>query len=367
MTELSELYFTPNSLNLLSMLILSLTITGYFLFLKPKTPAVWQLSLFFAGMTGFLALVIVVEMTTTIHPWYFHSVSLAFTTMSVALIGIIAFAYQFPHPLPHQARERTIVLILAVGIMCFHIIITFQVYQSNNFYAFLFQMIVILCEWISVVVIFIRRWIYFRRQKQTRSAYALQTFSLSFLPVLISFISALSLNLSPTKRLAHLDKTIFPYTKPRGQNCAMCYVELEVRNREQGVRGEDNLAPTLYALLHVINAACIPPYIKRVNGEVEFYEIGGFALGQGLGAMRGYQQHTLELWPGDMVVLTSDGVVEANNEAGDMLGFEQLEQIVRAGPSTGAEDMLNHLEQAVFAFTGKAEQHDDMTMMVVRV
>ena len=37
MTELSKLYLTPNSLNVLSMIILCVTITGYFMFFKPKT------------------------------------------------------------------------------------------------------------------------------------------------------------------------------------------------------------------------------------------------------------------------------------------------------------------------------------------
>ena len=131
-----------------------------------------------------------------------------------------------------------------------------------------------------------------------------------------------------------------------------------------------------------MNAGCIPPYIKRTDGSVEFdEEMGGFALGQGLGAMMGYQEHTVKLSPGDMVILTSDGVVEANNDAGEMLGFERLEQIVRGvepesqdltgllnmSGLSGAEAMLNHLKREVFAFTGDAEQHDDMTMVVVRV
>ena len=60
---LSELYLSPNSLNTLSMLILSVTITGYFLFLKPKTAVVWQLTLFFGGMTGLFMTTFMLDMT----------------------------------------------------------------------------------------------------------------------------------------------------------------------------------------------------------------------------------------------------------------------------------------------------------------
>jgi len=172
--------------------------------------------------------------------------------------------------------------------------------------------------------------------------------------------------LSPQELLSYLDETLQPYTKPKRQNCALVCVELS--------RGS-----TSYTL-RFANGGCIPPYIRRADGPVEFEEIGGFALGQGLSSRLGYQQHTMELFLGDMVILTSDGVVEANNEAGDMLGFEQLEQIIREFSSKehlqgttslegvgSAEDMLNYLKEAVFAFTGEAEQHDDMTMVVIKV
>ncbi len=165
--------------------------------------------------------------------------------------------------------------------------------------------------------------------------------------------AAFKQELSPQELLIYLDEALQPYTKPKRQNCALVCVEL-------------SRASTAYTM-RVANAGCIPPYIRRTDGSVEFEEIDGFALGQGLGTMRGYQQYTMELSLGDIVILTSDGVVEANNEAGEMLSFEQLEQIIRDGPTTGAEDMLDHLKGAVLAFTGEAERHDDMTMVVVRV
>jgi len=167
---------------------------------------------------------------------------------------------------------------------------------------------------------------------------------------------------SPIQRLTYLDEAIMHYTKPRQQNCALCYVELAIT------------ADRCFAQLTVINAGCIPPYIKRREGMVEQPEIGGFALGEGLSTEFEYQPHICELQAGDMVILVSDGVVEAKNNIGEMLSFERLEQIIRTSPIiknrvdiNSSEIMLNHIKQAVFTFTQEAEQHDDMTIVVIQI
>ncbi len=212
--------------------------------------------------------------------------------------------------------------------------------------------------------------------------------SLLMATALAQLDSHLTKGLSPTDMLAALDKAIMPYTKPRRQNCAMCYVEIEIKDLGFGILDlglEDepkskiqNLKSKMEiiqnpkskiqnSLLSIVNAGCIPPYIKRTTGEVVEIELGGFALGQGLGAEVGYQQMTLDLSKGDLVILSSDGIVEANNMVNKMLGFERLKQIVFTGPTTSAEAMLEHLKRELFAFTGEAEPHDDMTLVVVQV
>ncbi len=172
---------------------------------------------------------------------------------------------------------------------------------------------------------------------------------------LSQFDASLTMRFTPSERLAYLDKVIMPYTKPRRQNCALCYVEIVGAN-------------TVRPVLKVANAGCIPPYLKHPDGSVESPDIGGFALGQGLGMkFGGYQQLSLNLTKGDIIILTSDGVVEAMNEANKMFGFERLEQVIRLGTATSAEAMLDYLNQEIATFTGQAEQHDDMTIVVVKV
>ena len=171
---------------------------------------------------------------------------------------------------------------------------------------------------------------------------------------LSQFDASLSLKLNPAELLVHLDGALLPYTKPRRQNCALCYVELVGLN-------------TVRPVLKVVNAGCIPPYLKHADGSVEWAAIGGFALGQGLGANMGYQEIRHVLSKGDMIILTSDGLVEANNAASKLFGFERLEQAIINGPTSSPKAMLNHLKAEIAAHVGEAEPHDDITIVVAQV
>ena len=171
---------------------------------------------------------------------------------------------------------------------------------------------------------------------------------------LSQFDASLSLKLPPTKQLAYLDEVLMPYMKSRRQNCALCYVELVGIN-------------TVRPMLKAVNAGCIPPYLKHADGSVEWAGIGGFALGQGLGAQAGYQEIRHLLSKGDMIILTTDGLIEASNTSPEMFGFERLEQAILTGPNSSAEAMLDHLKAEIVAYVGEAEPHDDITIVVVQV
>lgn len=163
------------------------------------------------------------------------------------------------------------------------------------------------------------------------------------------FDTLLSRRLPPGEIISELDHALLPYTRPRRQNCALCYVEFNNSS------------------LAIVNAGCIPPYLLRADGTVESPEIGGLALGQGLEGRTKYDAISLPLYSRDLVILTSDGVVEATNEEGELLGFERLERIIASGPSSSAEAMLDHLRGAIAAFVGRNEPRDDITIVVIQV
>jgi|GEM_PF-2026526 Serine phosphatase RsbU, regulator of sigma subunit len=153
----------------------------------------------------------------------------------------------------------------------------------------------------------------------------------------------------PEELLAQLDRSLQPYTQLQRQNCALTYIEL---NRD-----------TLFA----VNAGGIMPYIRRANGQVEELDVGGFALGYGLGAQNGYRTQSCTLASGDMVLLVSDGVVEAKNSRNSLFSFERIERVFASGPASSAQAMLAHVLQAIQQFVDALEPHDDLTVVILRV
>jgi serine phosphatase RsbU (regulator of sigma subunit) len=165
--------------------------------------------------------------------------------------------------------------------------------------------------------------------------------------------NTMKLNLKLPERMAYLDKLLVPFTKPQKQNCALCMVELVGVN-------------TNHAFAKIVNAACIPPYVKRKNGSVEWISAKGFALGQGIGSQFGYKEATVAIEKGDMLILVSDGIIEANNESNDLLGFERFARILESGPHHSSKEMLAFIQKNISEFTNQYEQHDDMTIVVIR-
>ena len=110
------------------------------------------------------------------------------------------------------------------------------------------------------------------------------------------------------------------------------------------------------------NAGHNPPILLRADGNVCRLDVGGMVLGifDDTPFMEGSQ--TLEAE--DHLVLFSDGVSEAMNEAEEDFGDERLLACLPAATGN-AEQRLQHVLATVQQFTGNAAQHDDITAMVV--
>ncbi|MCB0153923.1 MAG: SpoIIE family protein phosphatase [Anaerolineae bacterium] len=172
---------------------------------------------------------------------------------------------------------------------------------------------------------------------------------------LASFQSIIGQGLPPGQLLTHLDQAIEHYTGAMGQNCALIYVEI--------------VPPTgsVAGLMRVANAGCMIPLLRRANGLIEWVDAYGIPLGMGFGSELGYPTFEVELARGDLVILTSDGVVEANNARHELFGFERLEQAVTSGPTINSQAMLDHLQTIVADFVGDIEPHDDATIVVIKI
>jgi serine phosphatase RsbU (regulator of sigma subunit) len=78
-------------------------------------------------------------------------------------------------------------------------------------------------------------------------------------------------------------------------------------------------------------------------------------------------EHTQPVAPGDVVVLYTDGITEAMDTDGEMFGDTALAELVAGLHRLDPAGIRERVVREVRSFVGDAEQHDDMTMVVVKV
>jgi sigma-B regulation protein RsbU (phosphoserine phosphatase) len=106
------------------------------------------------------------------------------------------------------------------------------------------------------------------------------------------------------------------------------------------------------------------PLIRR-GGHVEDLAAVGVPLGLLEGTV--YDQIELFLEPGDLVLLASDGITEAQSESGVEYGVRRLREFVELHPEAAAGELLDGIFADVNEFTAGEPQHDDRTVIVARV
>ncbi|HWX91748.1 MAG TPA: SpoIIE family protein phosphatase [Terriglobales bacterium] len=117
-----------------------------------------------------------------------------------------------------------------------------------------------------------------------------------------------------------------------------------------------------------VNAGHNPPMLfHRSDGRwtVSRLDIGGTVVG--LLETFPYQQGCVSLAPGDLLVAYTDGISEAMNSADEEWGEEQMMETVKDCDAMAAQDILERVFTAADQFVAGAKQHDDMTLVVMRV
>jgi sigma-B regulation protein RsbU (phosphoserine phosphatase) len=80
-----------------------------------------------------------------------------------------------------------------------------------------------------------------------------------------------------------------------------------------------------------------------------------------------YEQETIQLRSGDILFVYTDGVTEALNPAGEEFGEEKLRSIVVESLRLPARESAARVIAKVLEWQGRASQHDDITLIVVKV
>jgi hypothetical protein len=117
--------------------------------------------------------------------------------------------------------------------------------------------------------------------------------------------------------------------------------------------------------LTYINAGHNTPIVRRSAGSVERLTVGGLPLGIRSGAA--YETGSLVLQPGDWLVIFTDGLVEALNQAEEEYGEPRLLEVLNASAASFPDEMLRRMMSDVDAFVGPTPQHDDITCLLIKV
>jgi len=112
-----------------------------------------------------------------------------------------------------------------------------------------------------------------------------------------------------------------------------------------------------------INAGHNWPILRRASGTIERLEAGGLPLG--IRAGLSYECGHTVLASGDLLVIFTDGLVEAENATADEFGETRLLQTISSATGTSGE-ILRRLMASVDAYVGFTRQHDDITCLVLR-
>lgn len=114
-----------------------------------------------------------------------------------------------------------------------------------------------------------------------------------------------------------------------------------------------------------VNAGHNPPVIGRKNGETEFLRSRPSFVLAGLDFTK-YRAGSLELMPGDLLYLYTDGVTEAMNTAQELYGEERLKRTLDANVSAAPEEIFKAVKKDLDDFVADAPQFDDITMLAMR-
>ncbi len=113
------------------------------------------------------------------------------------------------------------------------------------------------------------------------------------------------------------------------------------------------------------NAGHNPPLLYRAKYDaIEKLDVTGAALGMMSGLE--YEERQVAFHTDDVLVMYTDGVVEAMNGKGELFGLKRLESSMKASAHSSAKSIMERIMGDLSRFCGSEEQSDDITAIVVK-
>jgi sigma-B regulation protein RsbU (phosphoserine phosphatase) len=163
--------------------------------------------------------------------------------------------------------------------------------------------------------------------------------------------------IAPPRLVARMNEFVYRST-PANKYATFFYAQLDEGCRQ----------------LRYVNAGHNPPYLLRTGGrstagstppEIEELSTGGTVVG--MFPEMEYEEATVDLCPGDVLLAFTDGVPEAHNPESEEFGEERLQLLLRQTAHLPADGISVRLSGEMKDWIRDAEQYDDLTFIVMKV
>lgn len=124
-----------------------------------------------------------------------------------------------------------------------------------------------------------------------------------------------------------------------------------------------------FKTIRIARAGHNPVIYHDTDGKINLINPNGLALGLESGNIFGkvITEYQSDLKSGKIFILYTDGFTEAVNKKREEYGLERMFEIARLNSSLSAKELKDKLVEDVNKFIGKAPQHDDMTMVILKI
>lgn len=118
-------------------------------------------------------------------------------------------------------------------------------------------------------------------------------------------------------------------------------------------------------MVEYANAGHNPPVVKRADGKFEYLRSKVNLVLAGMDGVK-YKMQELQMNPGDIIFLYTDGITEATNAYNELYGEERLLNILNSRDFVDMHDLCDAVKEDVDKFVGEAPQFDDMTTLALQ-
>lgn len=123
-----------------------------------------------------------------------------------------------------------------------------------------------------------------------------------------------------------------------------------------------NIAPS--GEFQFVNAGHNPPYLVHPDGSIEELFSGGLIVGAFPFAT--YEHKTINLQPGDLICLFTDGVTEARSRSGELFGEEDLKTLLLEHRTEPVDEIVEKIFRRIAEYSAGEPQSDDISVFIIR-